>query len=120
FDLDWRGALPERITAAPTRLRQILLNLVSNAVKFTERGGVRVAVSFEERDDRPLLRIDVTDTGIGMTADQRAGLFQPFMQADPSTTRRFGGSGLGLLITRRLADLLGGEVRLESALGLGS
>jgi PAS domain S-box-containing protein len=120
FDLDWRGALPERITTDPTRLRQILLNLVSNAVKFTERGGVRVAVSFEERDDRPLLRIDVTDTGIGMTADQQTGLFQPFMQADPSTTRRFGGSGLGLLITRRLADLLGGEVCVESTIGRGS
>jgi PAS domain S-box-containing protein len=120
FSLEWRGPLPERITTDPTRLRQILLNLVSNAVKFTERGSVRVAVSFEDGDDRPLLRIDVTDTGIGMTADQRAGLFQPFVQADLSTTRRFGGSGLGLLITRRLADLLGGEVRVESTLARGS
>ena len=122
FDVEWRGPLPERITTDPTRLRQILLNLVSNAVKFTERGGVRVRVSFEAADERPRgrLRIDVTDTGIGMTPEQQAGLFQPFMQADASTTRRFGGSGLGLLITRRLADLLGGEVRLESALGSGS
>jgi PAS domain S-box-containing protein len=122
FDVEWRGPLPERITTDPTRLRQILLNLVSNAVKFTERGGVHVRVSLEAADERGrrLLRIDVTDTGIGMTPEQQAGLFQPFMQADASTTRRFGGSGLGLLITRRLADLLGGEVRLESTLGLGS
>ena len=122
FDVEWQGPLPERITTDPTRLRQILLNLVSNAVKFTERGGVRVRVSLADPDERGrrLLRIDVTDTGIGMTPEQQAGLFQPFMQADPSTTRRFGGSGLGLLITRRLADLLGGEVRLASALGVGS
>ena len=120
FDLDWRGPLPERITTDTTRLRQILLNLVSNAVKFTERGGVRVAVSFEDGDGKSLLRIDVTDTGIGMTPDQQTGLFQPFVQADASTTRRFGGSGLGLLITRRLADLLGGEVSVGSELGRGS
>jgi PAS domain S-box-containing protein len=122
FEVEWRGPLPERITTDPTRLRQILLNLVSNAVKFTERGGVHVRVSLEAPDERArrLLRIDVRDTGIGMTPEQQAGLFQPFMQADASTSRRFGGSGLGLLITRRLADLLGGEVRLESALGLGS
>jgi Amt family ammonium transporter len=121
FDVEWRGALPEQITTDPTRLRQILLNLVSNAIKFTERGSVRMVVSLDGRDDqKPLLRIDVVDTGIGMTTDQQTGLFQPFVQADVSTTRRFGGSGLGLLITRRLADLLGGEVSVGSALGSGS
>jgi PAS domain S-box-containing protein len=121
FDLEWRGPMPERITTDPTRLRQILLNLVSNAVKFTERGGVRVVASLDDRDpEKPLLRIDVIDTGIGMTPDQQTGLFQPFVQADVSTTRRFGGSGLGLLITRRLADLLGGEVSVGSELSRGS
>jgi CheY-like chemotaxis protein/anti-sigma regulatory factor (Ser/Thr protein kinase) len=113
--------MPERITTDPTRLRQILLNLVSNAVKFTERGGVRLAASLDDRDpEKPLFRIDVIDTGIGMTPDQQTGLFQPFAQADVTTTRRFGGSGLGLLITRRLADLLGGEVSVGSELGRGS
>ena len=121
FDLEWSGPMPERITTDPTRLRQILLNLVSNAVKFTERGGVRMVASLDDRDpERPLLRIDVVDTGIGMTSDQQTGLFQPFVQADVTTTRRFGGSGLGLLITRRLADLLGGEVSVGSELGRGS
>jgi PAS domain S-box-containing protein len=120
FDVEWRGPLPERITTDPTRLRQILLNLVSNAVKFTEQGSVRMAVSYEDGDRNSLLRIDVSDTGIGMTPDQQTGLFQPFAQADVTTTRRFGGSGLGLLITRRLADLLGGEVSVGSELGRGS
>jgi PAS domain S-box-containing protein len=121
FELAWGGPVPERITTDPTRLRQILLNLLSNALKFTERGAVRLRVALEEADGRGRrLRFDVSDTGIGMTPEQMDRLFQPFAQADASTTRRFGGSGLGLLITRRLANMLGGDVQVESVPGRGS
>jgi two-component system sensor histidine kinase/response regulator len=89
------------------RLRQALYNLVGNAIKFTEIGGVRVLVGLEEDPDEPCLRIEVADTGIGMTRDQADRVFQPFAQADSSTTRKFGGTGLGLHISNRLAGMLG-------------
>jgi signal transduction histidine kinase/ActR/RegA family two-component response regulator/HPt (histidine-containing phosphotransfer) domain-containing protein len=116
------GRVPRTIHSDPTRLRQILINLVGNAVKFTEAGSVRVTARLATAADdaRPMLAFDVTDTGIGMTPDQVAGLFRPFAQADGSTTRRFGGTGLGLTICRHLARELGGDVAVASDPGRGS
>jgi signal transduction histidine kinase len=112
---------PRQIPSDPVRLRQVLLNLVGNSLKFTEQGGVTVAISFQPGlGKRGELRVEVRDTGIGMTSDQLAGLFQPFTQADTSVTRRFGGTGLGLSISRRLVDLLGGELSASSVPGGGS
>lgn len=103
------------------RLRQILVNLVGNAIKFTETGEVRVVVRVADRDaPRPKLVCEVIDTGIGMTPEQLENLFEPFRQADASTTRRFGGSGLGLAISKRLATMLGGDVTVSSQHGQGS
>jgi signal transduction histidine kinase/ActR/RegA family two-component response regulator len=101
----------------PTRLRQILVNLVGNAVKFTEAGAVRLGLAM---DGDLRLRFEVADTGIGMTPEQISHLFQPFTQADTSMTRRFGGTGLGLTISRRLARLMGGEITVESRIGEGT
>jgi PAS domain S-box-containing protein len=104
--------LPERITSDPTRLRQILLNLVGNAVKFTEEGGVTISAAIAESDGAHKLVIDVEDTGPGMTSEHAARLFQAFGQADETTSRKFGGTGLGLTICRRLALMMGGEANL--------
>jgi CheY-like chemotaxis protein/HPt (histidine-containing phosphotransfer) domain-containing protein len=105
----------------PTRVRQILFNLVGNALKFTEKGGVTVRAStIPLGGGRVRVTLAVEDTGIGIDAEQRARLFQPFAQADSSTTRRFGGTGLGLSIVRRLAELMGGEIAVESTPGAGS
>jgi PAS domain S-box-containing protein len=113
--------LPQFIESDPVRLRQILVNLVGNAIKFTELGGVTVAVGLDATaTDHPHLRFEVTDTGIGMTADQQASLFQAFQQADTTTTRKFGGTGLGLRISKTLAEMLGGEVTVTSQQGRGS
>ncbi len=103
-----------------TKIRQALLNLLSNAIKFTERGTVRLEASLERRDERDWVVISVIDTGIGMTAEQLAKLFQPFSQADASTTRKYGGTGLGLTITRRFCQLMGGDVTVGSDPGRGS
>ena len=107
--------MPRTITSDPTRLRQILINLMSNAIKFTEYGSVRLIVSFNplERGDTnsfSALHFDVLDTGFGMTEEQQTKLFQPFTQADNSTTRKFGGTGLGLTISKRFAEMLGGDI----------
>lgn len=115
--------VPARLNGDPTRLRQILLNLVSNAVKFTTRGSVSVRCEVEEATaprDAVWLRFAVTDTGIGLSAEQIAQLFQPFRQADSSTTRTFGGTGLGLAISHKLAGLMGGTIEVVSAPGRGS
>lgn len=103
------------------RVRQILQNFISNAIKFTERGGVFLTLSLLEAEDgHQRLRFEVRDSGIGIAPEQRARLFEPFTQADSNTTRRFGGTGLGLAICRRLAELMSGEVTLESEEGAGT
>ena len=112
------GPLPTTIESDPTRLRQILLNLLSNAIKFTEEGGVRVVVRL--LSEQHLLEVTVSDTGIGIPNDRAEQLFEPFTQADTSITRQFGGTGLGLAITRRLVQLLGGEITVDSRVGVGS
>jgi CheY-like chemotaxis protein len=101
-------------------LRQCLLNLFSNATKFTQNGVIEVTAQATGDDPAGVLTIAVKDSGIGMSPEQLARLFQPFVQADPSATRKYGGTGLGLVITRRLARALGGDVAVESALGEGS
>jgi signal transduction histidine kinase/iron only hydrogenase large subunit-like protein/ActR/RegA family two-component response regulator len=113
--------LPASITSDPTRLRQILINLVSNAIKFTEVGGVRVRVSMSQAGGaNPHLQFDVIDSGMGITAEQRLRLFQPFCQGDSSVNRKCGGTGLGLAISRRLAEILGGQIDLTSTSDQGS
>ena len=122
FGAELVGPVPESIRSDPTRLRQILLNLVGNAIKFTERGGVRVLVELatDASDPDPRLRFEVADTGIGIEPGDLAEIFKPFSQADTSVTRRFGGTGLGLTISRRLAAMLGGELEATSVPGEGS
>jgi len=116
------GALPELLVGDESRLRQILLNLIGNAVKFTERGGVVVRGGLRPgaEEGQVLLRIEVVDTGIGLSRDQQHIVFEPFVQADASIQRRFGGTGLGLAICRRLARLSGGDVGVISQKGEGS
>lgn len=109
--------IPRTILSDPLRLRQILVNLVGNAIKFTRQGVVRVGVSFQQQEG---MCFAVTDTGIGMSDEQIQGIFRPFTQADPSTTRRFGGTGLGLSISQRLAAMLGGHISVVSRPQVGS
>lgn len=114
-------AVPAVVVTDPTRLRQILFNLVGNALKFTETGSVKIAVEKVESDlGQMTIKVTVSDTGIGITPEAQARLFQKFTQADASTTRRFGGTGLGLAICRQLARLLGGQIGVESEVGEGS
>jgi len=114
-------AVPDPLAGDAVRLRQILFNLVGNAIKFTQQGEVSIAVRVAAKDaDSVTLRFEVVDTGIGLTDEQISRLFQPFMQGDRSTTRRFGGTGLGLSISKRLVELMQGEVRVESEPGHGS
>ncbi len=119
--LEYAGAIPEVIRCDPLRLKQILINLVGNAVKFTETGSVRMVARLLRPPAKPaLLQVEVIDTGIGLTEEQASRLFQPFSQADASTTRKFGGTGLGLTISKRLAEMLGGGITLHSEPGKGS
>jgi PAS domain S-box-containing protein len=110
--------VPEIIRSDPLRLRQILVNLVGNAIKFTEVGSVDLRITCEP--SARTLRFEVTDTGIGLTEDQQSQLFKAFVQADTSTTRRYGGTGLGLRICKRLAEILGGDISVRSRPGEGS
>jgi PAS domain S-box-containing protein len=118
---DIASSVPRWLRSDPTRLRQILFNLVGNAVKFTQRGEVMVRASVGAvRADGCELRIDVTDTGIGIDRDKMPGLFEPFRQGDSGMARRFGGTGLGLAIVKRLVKLLGGSVAVQSTINAGS
>jgi PAS domain S-box-containing protein len=112
---------PTALRGDPGRLRQVLINLVSNALKFTPTGEVVVNVRAEQvEDDRCTVRVEVRDTGIGISAERLSVLFDPFTQADTTTTREYGGTGLGLAISRRLTELMGGTVELTSSLGIGT
>ncbi|MEP7295248.1 MAG: PAS domain S-box protein, partial [Burkholderiales bacterium] len=121
FEIDVPGDLPGALEGDATRLSQVLTNLLSNAIKFTEHGSVRLCVrQLAGTPQRVTLGFAVQDTGIGIAPEVQAQLFAPFAQADASITRRFGGTGLGLSIVKRLANLMGGEVGLDSTLGVGS
>ncbi|MFH1418480.1 MAG: PAS domain S-box protein [Planctomycetota bacterium] len=132
FDIEYIGPVPETIESDPTRLKQILVNLIGNAIKFTENGAVRLLIRYVgltqagsdttglTQAGSATLQFDVIDTGIGMTPEQMGKLFQAFTQADASITRKFGGTGLGLMISKHLAEMLGGEITVESKPGEGS
>ena len=118
---EYEGPLPETIVTDPTRLQQVLTNVVGNAIKFTETGGVRIVTRLTDGDsDEPKLRFDVIDTGMGIPEEQIDKLFEAFSQADGSVTRQYGGTGLGLTISRQLARKLGGDVTVTSEPGKGS
>ena len=121
FEVDYATPIPRHVRSDPMRIRQILLNLLSNAIKFTPGGEVRLTAScFDPGSDTSRVELAVSDSGIGLNAAEIDTLFQPFQQANPSTTRQFGGTGLGLTICRSLAEALGGEIRVESSPGRGS
>lgn len=122
FEVISEGAIPSAIQTDPTRLRQILINLVGNAIKFTERGHVCLLMKLQSdgTGGKPMLQFRVVDSGIGMTPQQMTRLFKPFSQADSSTTRKYGGTGLGLTISRQFARMLGGDVTVESEPGRGT
>lgn len=114
------GDACEALLGDPVRIRQILLNLVDNAIKFTDRGQVTLRAHYTVTGDAAKAVFEVRDTGIGVSEDVRQNLFQAFSQADSSTTRRYGGTGLGLAVSRQLAELMGGQITVESTPGLGS
>ncbi|MFQ5412324.1 MAG: ATP-binding protein, partial [Phycisphaerae bacterium] len=125
--VEYDGAIPETIQTDPTRLKQILVNLLGNAIKFTDKGEVRLVARCDcsatvagRWADSPMMAFDIIDSGIGMTPEQKAKLFDAFTQADSSMTRRYGGTGLGLTISKRLAEMLGGDIAIESEPGRGS
>jgi len=120
FGVEFADPLPVRIEGDPTRVRQILINLVGNGIKFTDLGSVRLRVGLRESSIGPRIVFEVIDTGIGISASDRAKLFHPFRQADGSTTRRYGGSGLGLTISKHLCELMDGTIDLESDPGRGT
>ena len=120
LESDLQSGLPAEVIGDPVRLRQVLTNLCDNAIKFTSEGGVYVGVRSESHKDGHVLHLSVRDTGIGIAPDKQNGVFEAFSQADTSTTRRFGGTGLGLTICARLVELMGGRIWLESVEGQGS
>ncbi len=120
LDFEAENPLPREIETDLVRLRQIVFNLTGNAIKFTDQGGVTVSCRFEDRGVAPRLLVRVRDTGIGMALDRLEAIFDPFVQADASTTRKYGGTGLGLAISRRFARAMGGDITVESEPGRGS
>ncbi len=118
FDISPILPLPSFFMSDPTRIKQILFNLASNAVKFTHQGTINILIRYEEESDT--LYFEVKDTGIGLTTEQKNKVFEPFVQADNTTTRKYGGTGLGLYISKQLADILKGEIYADSQPGLGS
>lgn len=113
-------ACPREITGDPARFRQVLINLLGNAIKFTSEGQIKTEVHVQNRDDEVLLYCTISDTGIGISPDKQHSLFKSFSQADSSTTRKFGGTGLGLAISSRLVNLMGGDIWMDSEEGKGS
>jgi CheY-like chemotaxis protein/anti-sigma regulatory factor (Ser/Thr protein kinase) len=118
FNIDYQFPLPKEINTDPTRLKQILINLCGNAIKFTDAGHVTVSLSYSQDENQ--IKIIVSDSGIGISEKEREKLFKPFSQADESTTRIYGGTGLGLCISKQLAQKLGGDISVESEKGKGS
>ncbi|MEX0938219.1 MAG: response regulator [Pirellulales bacterium] len=118
--MEFDGPVPEMIQTDPTRLRQILINLLGNAIKFTQRGSVCLVCRCPRDAKPPRIEFAVIDSGIGMTPQQQSKLFRSFTQADSSTTRRYGGTGLGLTISKQLAGILGGDIEVTSRYGTGS
>src|SRR6266853_2774644 len=115
------AAVPQTVVGDPTRLRQVIVNLVGNAIKFTERGTIVIDAELENESSEGVhLHIRVTDTGIGIPSEKQESIFESFAQADGSTTRRFGGTGLGLTISRRIVEMMGGRMWVESEVGRGS
>jgi PAS domain S-box-containing protein len=120
LNVEFPAALPATLLTDPSRLRQIITNLVGNALKFTSRGAVSVVLTLEREAEAPLLVIEINDSGIGVPADKLEAIFEPFVQAEASTTRHYGGTGLGLAISRRFARALGGDIVARSTPGQGS
>lgn len=120
FEVDFDGQIPRVIESDAKRLRQILVNLIGNAIKFTKSGQVRLVIREVSQNGQTQIQFEVVDTGIGMTAEQQSQLFQPFSQGDASVTRSYGGTGLGLAISQRLAGMLGGKISVESKIDEGS
>jgi PAS domain S-box-containing protein len=120
FNIVLKTDVPENIKTDPARLNQCLINLIGNAIKFTDTGGVTIELSLEKMGDKAFVRFDVVDTGIGIPIDKQQTVFDKFTQADGSTTRKHDGTGLGLAITKQLAELLGGDITLFSEPGKGS
>jgi|GEM_PF-2025721 len=120
FEYEWTSDVPEAIHSDPHRFKQVLMNLVGNAIKFTKRGEVRLVAYLEEVPEQPRLVVEVRDTGMGIPSAKMGAIFEPFVQADNSVTRNFGGTGLGLAISRRLARALGGDITITSQPDLGS
>ena len=120
LEFEINGAMPETIEVDPVRLRQIILNLVGNSIKFTESGEVVVSCQFEENNGAPQLLINVKDTGIGMSETALIAIFDPFVQADNTVSRRFGGTGLGLAISLKFVEAMGGNIKVKSRPGEGS
>ncbi|QDU08214.1 response regulator [Gimesia aquarii] len=120
LECQWESGVPEMINTDPTRLRQILMNLVGNAVKFTTEGGVKLIAKLDVSHNPPQFIVEVHDTGIGIKPENMKNIFSAFTQADSSITRSFGGTGLGLTICRQIAEGLGGDLAVESEVGQGS
>jgi CheY-like chemotaxis protein len=121
LDMDLAGEVPDLLVGDQLRVKQIMHNLLGNAVKFTEHGSVTISTQLlEQHDANVLVQITVRDTGIGISPESLHNIFEPFVQEDGSTTRKYGGTGLGLTISRRLAELLGGSISVESSPSCGS